>query len=131
MDMNTIEADVDAARNAAARIHEARKKAMALKDATMQITEQDAWALYKKAKRFLEEAEQVRLEAQTAYEEASNRWHAVAEATNAHVQVDALATLARCTARRAYEQANEDMNIISQLVGEVTQNCKDACEHLR
>ena len=94
MDMNTIEADVDAARDAATRVREAREKAAALKDATMPITGQDAWELYKKAKSFCEEAEQVEQEAQTAYKEASDRWHAVADATRAYVQVNELGACA-------------------------------------
>ena len=128
MDMNTIEADVDAARSAADRVRGAREKATELKDATMQITGKEAWVLRKTIKRFREEAEQVMLEARTAYEEVSKRWRAVEEATNAHIQVDELAALAQRTARCAYEQANKDMNIVSQLVCEVTQNCKDAWE---
>ena len=81
----------------------------------MQISGQDDWELYKKAKSFCEEAEQVKLEAQKAYGEASDRWHAVEDATRAYVQVNELAALAQRTARCAYNQANEDINIISQL----------------
>ena len=90
MDMDTIEVHVDAARAAATRVRRAREKAAALKAATMQITGQDAWELYKKAKSFCEEAEQVMLEAQTAYGEASNRRHAVEDATRVYVQVNKL-----------------------------------------
>ena len=128
--MNTIEADVDAAQSAASRVADARKRALALKDETMQITAQDDWALYKKAKHFLEEAGQIMLEAKTALDEANSRWRTVEKATNAPVQADTLAALARNAAQQAYKQANGDTNIVSQLVEEVTQNCKDACEHL-
>ena len=131
MDMNIIEADVDAARAAATRVREAREKAAALKDDTMQITGQDDWELHKKAKSFCEDAEQIMLEAQTAYGEASNRRHAVEDATRVYVQVNKLAKFAQRTARFAYDQANKDMNDVLELVSEVKQNCKDACERLR
>lgn len=131
MDMDAIEADVDAARCAAICVANARQKAVELKDATMQIKAQDDWVLYKTSKRFREEAEQVELEAKTACDEANSRWRAVAEATNAHSQANALADLAKRTAEFAYRRANKDMNTISQLVSEVTQNCKDACKYLR
>ena len=61
----------------------------------------------------------------TSYEEASNRWFTVAEATNPHVH-NAAAALAQRTARCAYKQANNDINFIRRLVDEVKQNCNDA-----
>ena len=130
MDMNAIEADVDAAIGAAARVGEARERALAVKDCTMLIAEQDPWVLYKTAKGFLEEAEQAEREAQEAYVEAGSRLDAVEKATKPHEQANALAALAQETARRAFEQADRDMKIVSQLVSEVTQNCKDACKYL-
>ena len=130
MDMNTVQADVDAARHAATRVADVRQRTMRLKDATMQIVAEDEWAVYKEAKRYCEEAERLMVEAQEAYAEASSRWHSVVKAT-AHAREDVLAALAKRTAERAYRQATDDINVISPLVGEVKQNCKDACKHLR
>ena len=96
----------------------------------MQITADDDWGIYEKAKQICERAEQVMVEAEAAYKEASCRWHAVQEATKAHHLDDAVA-LPRDAADRAYRQANKDVNNTSSLINEVKQNCKDACEQLR
>ena len=97
----------------------------------MHFLEKDAWERCKTAERYLEEAEQAEQEALTAYAEVSNRRNAVAKATIPHVKVSPRAALARDTAECAYKQANGDVNIVHQLVREVTRNCKAACRHLR
>ena len=128
MDMNRIEAAVDATRCAASRVANAKREALALKDATAQIiTARDEWARYQEAKRLSERAEKVAQDALASYEEASNHWRDVEEATNAHAK-DPVAALARRTARCAYTQANRDINFVSALLHDVKQNCKDARE---
>lgn len=131
MDMDAIEADVDATRCSTARVADAKEQALALKRDTMQIDERDEWARYKRAKCYCNEAEQLMRQAKESCDEAASRWRAVMAATNAHVQGNALAALANRTADRAYKDATRDINLISELVKEVTQNCKDASEALR
>ena len=129
MDVNAVEQNVDATREAADRVLKARERAMDLKDRSMPPRQGvDEWQRYKKVKELLEEIGEVEQEANSAGTEANIRWCAVSQATGGHDC--AFAQLAAKTAREAYEQSNDECNIVAQLAAEVRQNCKDACPQL-
>ena len=95
----------------------------------MQINEQDEWLLYKRAKCFMATAERLSSEASAEHEKAKRHHDALASLPD--VGADALGSLAARTADRAYQQATKDLVVVSQLVEEVKQKCRDACAHLR
>ena len=130
MDVNAIEQNVDATRDAAGRVLKARKRAMEIKDHSMLLiyADLDEWQRCKKAKELLEEIGKIEQEAHSADTEANESWRAVSHATGGHDF--AFARLAAKTAREAYEQSNVECNIVAQLAAEVRQNCKDACPQL-
>ena len=129
MDVNAVEQNVDATREAAGRVLKARERAMELKDRSMPprlLTDKglDEWQLRKKVKELLEETGEVEQEAHSADTEANKRWRAVSQATGGHDC--AFARFAAETAKEAYEQSNAECSIVAQLADEVRQNCKDA-----
>ena len=130
MDQNAVKRDVDGARAAATRVEEAQKKAVEIKSKALQlIYEKDEWTRQEKAQMLLEEAQEVKQEARTAYQTAGEHRHAVVHATIAHAQ-NARRTIAQRAAECAYNKANAGINIVVQLVSEVREICKDACRQL-
>ena len=126
MNMDAVEQDVDAARCAAVRIDEAHKAAKAAKDESLKVIyEKDGWLRYKKSKKLWEEVEEAMRDAENAYREVSERRQAVIKATKGY-EADSLVTLAREAVESAYKEANQKINILAQLVGEVRQNFRDA-----
>lgn len=121
-----IEDGVDAVRCSALQVRKSLEEAKAMKDASMQINEQDEWVRYKTAKSFWQKAEQVEQEAREAYDEMGNCWRTLPVATS--VRADPQVAFAGRTAEAAYKQATDDANNILRLVGEVKQNCRDACK---
>lgn len=113
-----IEKGVDAVRCAATRVRKSRQEAIAIKDASIRVfEEEDEWVCYQTAKRLWQRAEQVEEEARAGYQEASDLWRALPRPA-----------FAARMAERAYQQANSDVNAVSQLVKEAQRNCTDACE---
>lgn len=128
MDMRSVEQDVDAARDSANRVREIREQAMEAKDKSLcNIYEKEKWLRYKEARKLEKESEKLEQEAYREYEKTSKHYRDVMQATIVHEQHDG-AKVARTAAKCAYEEANSEINIISQLAEEVRQNCKDAIE---
>ena len=127
---SAIESAVDAVRCSAAQVQKILGEAKEIKDASMriQISVQDQWDRYKKAKSFWQEAERVKQEARKAYDEVGNHRRDLPEVDIVHA--DPQIAFAARVAEAAYEQATADADNIFQLVGEAKQNCRDACEGL-
>ena len=124
MDEKGVEQDVEGARAAATSVVEARKKAADAKDKSLQLANlQDGWAQAIAARELSKNAEEIKAEALRAYGEASDRWRAVMDATNAYPR-HPLSVSACRAAKCAYRKANADMNAVSELVYDVEQNCK-------
>ena len=113
----TVEEHVDAARRAAACIHEAVDTAETLRGAFEGIQDQDGWERYKEAKCLLQRAEQLMQEAMQAYQELSSHRNDLAKE-----RARPLMEFAKCTANSAYQQANNDINSLSDLVDEAKEN---------
>ena len=131
VDVNAVEQNVDATRDAAGRVRKARDRAMEIKNRSMLLIykDLDEWQRYKEAKELLEEVEEVEREANSADTEANERWRAVIPATGG--SNCAFARLAVKTAKEAYLHSNAECQlIVDQLAPEVRQNCKDACPQL-
>ena len=121
---DSMEKDVDAARCAANRVADARKKAKGLKDDALQNNaQQEDWALYKALGRL----QAVEAEAQAACDEAKGRRSAVQKAI---VLGDPLARLAGETADRAYEKALDEMREVSKLVEKVAAKLRERLKYL-
>ena len=131
MDVNTVEQNVDATRDAAERVLRARERAMKIENDSMSLIYEDLdeWQRYKKAKGLLEEIDEVEQDARSAGIKANECRLAVIQAIGGHS--GAFARCAREAAEKAYEQSRGVEEIVRRLAGETRKNCKDACPQLR
>ena len=116
----TVEALVDDVRNAAAQVREAKERAERLKEAFGEINEEDEWERYKAEKCLAQQAEQLELEAQEAYQRIVDQRPALMK-MNAG-QLGPLGPIAKRAVGSAYSQANEDINCLRGLVDDVKGN---------